>query len=70
MYISNKDLEFLVKLENELGCSENWSERVKELWALNQKLIEQRDKTNKKVRESIAAKRKIDKNYARKKKGV
>lgn len=67
MYISNKDLEFLIELENELGCDENWSERVNKLWELNQKLIEQREKNNKKVRGAVAEKRKTNKNYARKK---
>ena len=68
MYINNKDLEFLIKLENELGCDENWSDRVKQLWRLNEKLIKQREANNKKVRETIAERRKTDKNYARSKK--
>lgn len=68
MYINNKDLEFLIQLENELGCDENWSDRVKQLWKLNEKLIKQREANNKKTREAIAEKRKIDKNYARRKK--
>ena len=67
MYISNKDLEFLIELENELGCDESWSDRVSKLWTLNQKLIEQKEKSNKKVRETVAEKRKTNKNYARKK---
>lgn len=65
MYISNKDLEFLIELENELGCSESWSDRVKQLWSLNEKLIKQREKQQKKTREYIAERRKTDKNYAR-----
>lgn len=67
MYINNKDLEFLIELENELGCDESWSDRVKQLWKLNEKLIKQRESGNKKAREAIAEKRKTDKNYARSK---
>lgn len=67
MYINNKDLEFLIQLENELGEKENWSSRVEQLWRLNEKLINQRETNNKKTRESIAEKRKTDKNYARSK---
>lgn len=68
MYINNKDLEFLIELENELGCDESWSNRVKKLWKLNEKLIKQREENNKKTRKIIAEKRKTDKNYARSKK--
>lgn len=64
MYISKKDMEFLIELENELGCDENWSDRVKRLWQLNEKLISQREVRNKYTREYIAEKRKTDKNYA------
>lgn len=67
MYINNKDLEFLIDLENELGCNENWSDRVRQLWELNERLIKQRENGNKKTREAIAEKRKMDKNYARSK---
>lgn len=67
MYINNKDLEFLIELENELGCDENWSDRVKKLWELNERLIKQREANNKKTREAIAEKRKTNKNYARSK---
>ena len=71
MYINNKDLEFLIELENEIGCGENWSDRVKKLWKklweLNEKLIKQREENNKKTRETIAEKRKTNKNYARSK---
>ena len=65
MYINNKDLEFLIELENELGCKENWSDRVKKLWELNEKLLKQRGLNNKKTREAIAEKRKTNKDYAR-----
>ena len=67
MYINNKDLEFLIELEIALGCEENWSDRVKQLWELNERLIKQRENGNKKAREAIAEKRKTDKNYARSK---
>lgn len=68
VYISNSDLDFLIYLENKLGCTEDWSEDVCNLWLLNQKLLKQRELTNKKTREYIAARRKINKNYARGKK--
>ena len=64
MYISKKDLEFLIELENELGCAENWSDRVKRLWEINENLISQRDARNKYARDYIAEKRKTDKTYA------
>ena len=67
MYINTKDLQFLIQLENELGCEENWSDRVNQLWELNERLIKQRENGNKKAREAIAEKRKTDKNYARSK---
>lgn len=67
MYINNKDLDFLIELEKELGCDENWTDRVKRLWELNERLIKQREAGNKKTREAIAKKRKTDKNYARSK---
>lgn len=67
MYINNDDLEFLIELENELGCKEDWSDTVSRLWRLNEKLIKQRKEENKRAREFIAEKRKTDKNYARSK---
>ena len=67
MYINNKDLQFLIKLENELGREENWSDRVQQLWELNERLMKQRENGNKKTREAVAERRKTDKNYARSK---
>ena len=71
MYINNKDLEFLIELENKIGCDEYCSDRVKKLWKklweLNERLIKQRETNNKKTREAIAEKRKTNKNYARSK---
>ena len=58
MYINNEDLEFLIKLENELGCDENWSDRVKQLWKLNEKLIKQRESGNKKAKGSYCREKK------------
>lgn len=67
MYISVDDLDFLIELENELGDSEGWSERVGKLWSLNEKLLAQREQTNAKVRQTVAERRKDNPNYARKK---
>lgn len=69
LYITNGDLNFLIKLENELGKEESWSERVVDLWALVDKLIKQRARQNERAREYIAERRISDKNYARTKKG-
>ena len=38
LYISKKDYEFLVALENRLGKEENWSSDVKTLWEINDSL--------------------------------
>ena len=43
MDINDKDLEFLIHLENKLGEAESWSEDVRQLWELNEKLINQRN---------------------------
>lgn len=67
MYISVEDLKFLIQLENKLGEKESWSKDVMRLWELNEKLIRQRGAANEKIRKAIAARRKIDKNYARSK---
>ena len=68
MYISNEDLEFLIQLENKLGCLLDWTEDVCKLWELNEKLLKQRKANNEKTRKYIAERRKKDKNYARGKK--
>ena len=33
-HLRKDELEFLIKLENELGAEENWSDRVYKLWAI------------------------------------
>ena len=68
MYISNADLEFLIQLENKLGCLLDWNEDVSRLWLLNEKLLKQRNARNEKTRKYIAERRKENKNYARGKK--
>ena len=68
MYISNSDLEFLIQLENKLGCLLDWNEDVFKLWSLNEKLLKQRKANNEKTRKYIAERRKVNKNYARGKK--
>lgn len=67
MYIKNDDLDFLIHLENKLGQLENWSEDTTKLWELVDRLIAQRKSQNEYTRNHIAEKRKIDKNYGRKK---
>lgn len=39
--LTKDDVEFLIHLENDLGASENWSERVKHLWDINEKIESQ-----------------------------
>ena len=69
MHISIDDLNFLIELENKMGKEQNWSKDVIRLWELNDKLLRQREKGNEKTRNAIAERRKMDKNYARSKKG-
>lgn len=70
MYLNNADLEFLIKLENKLGNSENWSEDVIGLWTLIEKLKEQKEKDNKKTWDKIQEKRKTDPDYGRSKQEI
>jgi hypothetical protein len=67
MYIGKRDLEFLIHLENRLGEFENWSDDVKQLWELNERLINERERLNSKTREIIAERRRHDVNYGRSK---
>lgn len=66
MYISKKDLEFLVNVECYLFT--NNLELHNEMWELTEKLIAQKKEYNKANWERIKAKRKTNKNYARNKK--
>lgn len=67
MYISKKDLDTLIELEQML-FKQDMVEWFRKLYEINDRLIQNRNKTNQKVRTKIAEKRKIDKNYARSKK--
>lgn len=67
MYILNEDLEFLIHLESKLGRKEGWSKDVHKLWALVERLIQQRSDSRKKTRELIAKRRITDKQYGRSK---
>lgn len=70
MYLRNKDLELLIKIENKLGNESGWDgQYVRELWQLNERLIVQRDKNRAKVRTRIAKGRAENKNYGRSKGG-
>lgn len=66
-YISMKDLEKLMEIENYLGEKENWSKNTKKIWKVIENVLENREKSNKKTYEIIKAKRLTDKNYGRKK---
>lgn len=67
MNITNSDLEFLIKLENKLGSTENWSEDVIGLWEMIEKLKAQKATSNEKIRNNIREKRKSDPGYGRSK---
>ncbi len=41
--VTYADYLFLIRLENELGSSESWSDRVQTLWQINEKLKKQLD---------------------------
>lgn len=64
MFISKSDLELLREIEVYLWNNKNMDLYLK-LFALNEKLIIQREKTNKANWERIKPKRELDKNYAR-----
>ena len=38
-HLRKDELEFLIKLENELGAEENWSDRVYKLWEIIERHI-------------------------------
>ena len=38
-HLRKDELEFLIKLENELGAEENWSDRVYKLWEIIERYI-------------------------------
>ena len=73
MNIKKSDLEFLIELENYFG--HNYTKDDEEydfclrLINLNERLIQQRIKTNEKTKRVIAERRKDNKNYARSNKG-
>ena len=64
MYIKNNDLKLLQEIEIELWNKN--SDLYIHLYNLNERLLKQKDKTNKNNYERIKNKRKINKNYARK----
>lgn len=68
MNISNKDLKLLLTIENELW--NKGSDLYFDLWRLNEKLIEDKEKRNKKVAERIKEKRKTNPLYGRSKKEI
>ena len=68
MYLSNKDLKLLLTIENELWNS--GSNLYFDLWRLNEKMIEDKEKRNKKVAKRIKKKRKSNPLYGRSKKEI
>lgn len=64
MFISKSDLDLLREIEVYLWNNKNMDLYLK-LFDLNEKLIIQREKTNKANWERIKTKRELDKNYAR-----
>jgi hypothetical protein len=66
MYISKKDLEFLIKVECYLFTKN--LDLYNEMYILTERLMKQKEKNNKASWERIKEKREIDKNYARSKK--
>lgn len=74
MYINKDDLNLLIEVENYMGNTikdkdDPKYDYVLRLMALNEKLIQQRLRDNEKIRKVVAERRKIDKDYARSKKG-
>lgn len=63
MYIKNEDLKLLQEIEIELWNKN--SDLYIHLYNLNERLLKQKDKTNKENYKRIKEKRKINKNYAR-----
>lgn len=64
MFISKNDLELLREIEIYLWNNKSMDLYLK-LFKLNEKLIIQREKTNRANWERIKTKRELDKNYAR-----
>jgi hypothetical protein len=67
MYINKADLDTLIEIEQML-FNRNMVKWFRKLYEINDRLIQDRNKTNQKIRTKIAEKRKLDKNYARSKK--
>lgn len=64
-HLRKDELEFLIKLENELGAEENWSDRVRKLWAIIERHIKADKEKSEQFYETIKEKRKASKYYAR-----
>ena len=67
-YIKVGEIQKLIEIENYLGEKENWSDNTYKVWEIVDGLLNRLHKDNKKAKEYMRAKRKIDKNYGRKKK--
>lgn len=67
MYINKADLDTLIELEQML-FKQDMVEWFRKLYEINERLIQNRNKTNEKIRTKVAEKRKLNKNYARSKK--
>ena len=64
-HLRKDELEFLIKLENELGAEENWSDRVYKLWEIIERNIKADKEKSEQFYETIKEKRKTSKYYAR-----
>lgn len=67
-YIKVGEIHKLIEIENYLGEKEDWSDNTYKVWEIVDGLLNRLQKDNKKAKEYMRAKRKIDKNYGRKKK--
>lgn len=67
-YIKVDEIQKLIEVENYLGDKESWSDNTYKLWEVVEELLNRLRKDNKKAKEYMSAKRKINKNYGRSKK--
>ena len=67
-YIKVGEIQKLIEIENYLGEKENWSDNTYKIWEIVEDLLGRLHRDNKKAKEYMSAKRKINKNYGRSKK--
>lgn len=64
-YITEKEIETLIEIENYLGEKENWSENTTKIWRVIENLVQRRNKTNERAKNNMRKYRKENKNYGR-----